>query len=162
MWHLNIEEYLNIQESFVKVRWRCGKGLHYKMIVHTKLLIRPRIETVEKLPKSIISDGCNNYIVPRIRVEEGKIQTIFGENTMPCHQKLGHAKEKELWVLYDNDMVNGMPKFSLYFYFFKHFLYEKYNRVRFSFSSIRWEKILWLDNNDVFGSVLLPSTGKYV
>jgi hypothetical protein len=43
------------------------------------LLKGVRFETLYKLQGSIISDGCNSFVVPRIGVEEEKTPTICGE-----------------------------------------------------------------------------------
>jgi hypothetical protein len=59
-------------------------------------------------------------------------------------------------------MVEGMSNFSLNFYFCEHFIYGKWNRVRFLSSASRAEGILQLVHSDVFGSVSVPSLGKIV
>ena len=59
-------------------------------------------------------------------------------------------------------MVEGMSNFSLDFDFCEHCLYGKKNRVRFPSSAKRVEGILQLVHNDVFGSVSVPSLGKFV
>jgi hypothetical protein len=59
-------------------------------------------------------------------------------------------------------MVEGMYKYSQYFYFCEHFVYGKQNWVRFPSGAMRAEGILQLVHNDVFGPVSVPSLGKYL
>jgi hypothetical protein len=59
-------------------------------------------------------------------------------------------------------MVEGMYKYSQYFYFCEHFVYGKQNWVRFPSGATRAEGILQLVHSDVFGPVSVPSLGKYM
>jgi hypothetical protein len=59
-------------------------------------------------------------------------------------------------------MVEGMSNCTLDFDFFEHFIYGKYNRVRFPSSATREKGILELIHSDVFGPVPVPSLGKYM
>jgi hypothetical protein len=52
------------------------------------------LELCIRLIEITISDGCNSSIVPEIGIEEEKTPTVFGENTMLWHQRLGHIREK--------------------------------------------------------------------
>jgi len=81
---------------------------------------------------------------------------------MLWHQTLGHIEENGIRLLHSKCMVEGMSNFSLYFYFYEHFLYGKKNHVIFSSSSTMTEGILKLVHNDVFGPMLVPSLGKYM
>jgi hypothetical protein len=81
---------------------------------------------------------------------------------MLWHQRLGHIEEKGLRLLHGKGMVDGMSKCSLDFDFYEHCVYGKKNRVRFPSGVMRAEGILQLVHNDVFGSVSVPSLGKFV
>jgi transposase InsO family protein len=118
--------------------------------------------TLYKLQGSTISDGCNSSIVPDIGVEEERTPTIFGENVMMWHQRLGHIREKGLRLLHGKGMIGGMSNFSLDFDFYEHCVYGKHNRVRLPLGATREEGILHLVHSDVFGPVSDPSLGKFV
>jgi hypothetical protein len=113
--------------------------------------------TMYKMQGRIISDGCNNFVVLEIGVEEEENPTVFREKTM-----LWHIGEKGLRLLQDKDMVEGMSNYYLDFYFYEHCIYENHNQVRFPSGATRAEGILQLVHNDVFGIVSVPSLGKYV
>jgi hypothetical protein len=81
---------------------------------------------------------------------------------MLWHQRLGHIGDKGLITLHSKGMVEGMSKCTLDFYFCEHFIYGKYNRVRFPSCATRAKGILELIHNDVFGPVHVPSLGKSV
>jgi hypothetical protein len=117
--------------------------------------------TLYKMKGSTISDGCSS-IVPDIGVEEEITPTISGEKVMLWHQRLGHIREKGLRTLHGKGMVEGMSNYSLDFYFLEHCVYGNQNRVRFPFGATRVEGILQLVHSDVFGSVSVPSLGKFV
>ena len=109
-----------------------------------------------------ISDGCNSSIVPDIEVKEERNPTVSGEKVMLWYQRLGHIREKGLRLLHGKCMVEGMSNCSLDFDFCEHCVYGKQNRVRFPSGAMREEGILQLVHSDVFGSVSVPSLGKYV
>jgi hypothetical protein len=117
------------------------------------LLNGVRFGTLYKLQGSIISDGCNSSIVPNIGVEEERTPTVYGENVMLWHQRLGHIEEKGLRLLHGKCMVEGMSNCSLDFDFCEHCLYGKQNRVRFPSGAMREEGILQLVHSDVFGPI---------
>jgi hypothetical protein len=121
-----------------------------------------RFGNLYKIIGSTISDGCNRSIVLNIGVEEERTPIVSGEKVMLWHQRLGHIREKGLRLLHGKGMVEGMSNFSLDFDFCEHFLYGKYNRVRFPSGAMRVEGILQLVHSDVFGPVLVPSLGKSV
>jgi hypothetical protein len=118
--------------------------------------------TLYKMQGITISDGCNSSFVPDIGVEEERNPTISREKVMLCHQRLGHVREKGLQLLHDKGMVEGMSNCSLDFGFCKHCVYGKKNQVRFPSGATRVEGILQLVHSDVFGSMSVPSLGKYV
>ena len=72
-----------------------------------------------KLQGSTIIDGCNSSMVPESGAES---LAVSGENTMLCHQRLGHIGEKGIWILHGDGMVEDMPDFSLDFDFCEHWV----------------------------------------
>ena len=78
-----------------------------------------------KMLGSIISYGCNSFIVPDIGVEEEKTPTVSGENVMLWQQRLGNIEEKGLRLLHSKGMVKGMTNFSLDFDLCEHCVYGK-------------------------------------
>jgi hypothetical protein len=120
------------------------------------------IRTLYKLLGSTISDGCNTSIVPKIGIEEEKNHKVSGEAIVLWHQRLEHNGEKRIQVLHAKGMDEGMSKYSLDFDIYEHFVYGKYNRVRFPSSAMREEVILQLVHNDVFGLLSILSLGKYM
>jgi hypothetical protein len=124
------------------------------------LLRGAQIRTLYNMIGTTISDGCNSSIVPNIGVEEGKNPTVFGEKTMSWLKRLGHVEKKGLLKLHGKGIVEGMLNYSLDLDFCEHFLYGKWNRVRFSSSTSRAGGILQLVHRDVFGPVTIPSLGK--
>jgi hypothetical protein len=79
---------------------------------------------------------------------------------MPWHQILGRIREKDLRLLHDKGMVEGMSNYSLDFDFYEHCLYGKKNQERFPSGATRAEGILQLVHSDVIGRMLVPSLGK--
>ena len=59
-------------------------------------------------------------------------------------------------------MVEAMSNCSLDFDFCEHCVYGKQNQLRFPSGATRAEEILQLVHSDVFGSVSVPSLGKFV
>jgi hypothetical protein len=106
------------------------------------LLKGVQIGTMYKIHGNTISDGFNGSIILDIGAQEGKTPTVFGENTMLWHERLGNIEEKGLQLLHDKGMVERMSNFSLYFYLCEHCVYGKHNRVRFLFGASRAEGIL--------------------
>ena len=81
--------------------------------------------TLYKLQGSTISDGCNNFVVPEIGVEEEKSPTVSRENAMLWHQRLAHIEEKRFRLLQGKGMVEGMSNCSLDFDLCEHCIYGK-------------------------------------
>jgi hypothetical protein len=98
--------------------------------------------TMYKLQGSTISDGCNSSIIPDIGVEEERTPIVSGEKVTLWHQSLIHIREKGLRLLHGKGMVEGMSNCSLYFDFYEHCVYGKYNQVRFPSGAMREEGIL--------------------
>jgi hypothetical protein len=101
-----------------------------------------RIGTTYKMQGSTISDGCNSSIVPNIGAEEEKNPTVFREEVMLWHQRLGHIREKGFRLLHGKGMIEGMSNCSLDFYLCEHCVYGKLNWVRFPSGAMRAEGIL--------------------
>ena len=55
-----------------------------------------------------------------------------------------------------------MSNFSLDFDFCEHCVYRKHNRVSFPFDAVGVNKILELVHIDLFGTMSVPSLGKYM
>jgi hypothetical protein len=63
---------------------------------------------------------CKISIVPEIGAEEEKNPIVYGEKSMLWHQILGHIGEKDISILHDKGMVEGMSNCSLDFDFCEH------------------------------------------
>jgi hypothetical protein len=61
---------------------------------------------------------------------------------MLWHQRLGHIGEKDIQLLHDKGMVEGMSNCSLDFDFSEHCVYGKQNQVRFPSGEMRAKPIL--------------------
>jgi len=61
---------------------------------------------------------------------------------MLWHQRLGHIGEKGFQLLHGKSRVEGMPNFSLDFYFYEHCIYGNHNWVRFPFGAMKVDEIL--------------------
>jgi hypothetical protein len=118
--------------------------------------------TMYKLQGSTVGDGCNSFIVHDIGFEEKKTPTVFGEEVMLWHQRLGHIGEKDLQLLHGKGMVESISNYSLDFDLCEHCVYGKQNMVRFPSGATRAEGILQLVHSDVFRPVSVPSLGKFV
>ena len=81
---------------------------------------------------------------------------------MLWNQRLGHIGEKGLRGLQGKGMVEGMNDCTIDFDFCEHCKYGKQNWVIFVFGSIKAKEIIELIHSDVFGSVHVPSLGKFV
>lgn len=84
-----------IGTMFEKSTWKIVRG-------ELVLMSRFWIETMNKIMRSIVIDGFNSSIVPRIVVEN---LVVSCENTMLCSQRLGHIGENDLRILHGNGMV---------------------------------------------------------
>jgi hypothetical protein len=97
-----------------------------------------------------------------LELKKKKLLQSLEKKVMLWHQRLRHIREKGLQLLHGKGMVEGMYNCSLDFDFCEHCVYEKHNRVRFSFGATREGIILQLVHSDVLGPVSVPSLGKYV
>jgi hypothetical protein len=133
-----------------------GKGT-CKMVRGEMVLMRGvRCGTLYKLLGSTYTNGCNSSLVPKQRNEGEKTNIVPKKKTMLWHQRLGHIGEKGLQTLHGKGMSNCTMDFD----FYEHFIYGKYNRVRFPSGATRAKGILELIHSDVFGPVHVPSLGK--
>jgi hypothetical protein len=115
----------------------------YKIQKHSFLKL-PSTFGLQPQRVSWSDNRCNSYVVPEKRNEGDKTNTIPEKKTMLWHQRLGHIGEKGLQTLHSKGMVEGMSNFTLDFDFCENCIYGKHNRVRFSSSATRVERILEL------------------
>jgi len=81
---------------------------------------------------------------------------VSGEKIMLWHQRLRHIEEKDLRILHDKGMVEGMSNRSLDLDFCENCVYGKHNQMSFPSSGKRAKQILELVHNDAFGPVKVP------
>ena len=94
-----------------------------KMVWGALVLMRGvQIGILYKLQSSMVVDGCNSSMVPKIRAEN---LVVFGEKTILWHQRLGHIGEKGFGILHGKGIVEGMSNGSLDFDFCENCVYEK-------------------------------------
>ena len=81
------------------------------------------------------------------------------DTPMLWHQRLWHIGEKGLSTLASSQMVEGVPKCSMGFGFYEHYLHRKQNQVSFQHTGTRATEVLELIHSDVFGPTPTPSIG---
>jgi hypothetical protein len=77
-----------------------------------------------------------------IGVEEEITPTVSGEKVMLWHQILGHIRDKDLQLLHDKGMVEGMSNFSLDFDLCEQCVYGNHNQAKFPSGATRAKGIL--------------------
>jgi len=78
---------------------------------------------------------------------------------MLWHQRMGHINENNLQTMLGKGMVEGVPDFSEEINFYKHCVYGKQSRVKFTSGAMRAKGILEVVHSDVFGPMVVPSLG---
>ena len=79
-----------------------------------------------------------------------------GEKAMLWNKRFGYIRDKGLWILHCNGMVEGMFNFFLDFNFCEHCVYGKKNEVIFPSIAKREKGIVEVVDNDVFRYMSVP------